>query len=138
MKKQILFVIMAMCATCAMAVSLPSASYSSYTKSVVPEQGYTVGTGTTFINQSTVGVYEGGCTYQAWDGDVGKCQQCCIDEFACGELDYECQIARGDCMDLCGDPLGGLPLDAPTAFLLALVAAYGAVAVYRTKVTKTM
>lgn len=139
MKKQILFVIMAMCATCAMAVGLPSKSYNSYVSNAHAEEGYSISTGTTFVNQATVGAYNGSCNPDSWQSDKNSCKTCCE-----GELDQcaancagnpacmqECFNQNAECHANCENPELGMPLDAPTAFLLALVAAYGAVAVYR-------
>lgn len=139
MKKQILFVIMAMCATCAMAVGLPSKSYNSYVSNANAEEGYSISTGTTFVNQATVGAYKGSCNPDSWQSDKNSCKTCCE-----GELDQcaascagnpacmqECFNQNAECHANCENPELGMPLDASVYFLLALVAAYGAVAVYR-------
>lgn len=138
MKKQILLIVMTLCAISAMAVSLPNTSYSSYASRVTNTDSYTLSVGTKFLNQAVVGTYNGECDQyreggNLWTGDVSACENCCLTSYTCGEEDWDCLDARGLCMDNCGEPLGGLPLDAPTAFLLALVAAYGAVMVYRRK-----
>ena len=142
MKKQILFIVMLMCSLSALAVKLPSDPYRSYEGSVANTATYTIGSGTTFVNSSIVGSYEGICVVDKQNPSaIEDCEACCLREAyipciqqggteeTCGPLNKECFNA---CMGV------SLPLDAPTAFLLALVAAYGAVAVYRTKVTKTM
>ena len=138
MKKQILFVIMTMCATCAMAVSLPTSSYPVYGVGANDEQSYTVNSGTTFINQAIVGAYNGSCQPNNGDNFGNDCYSCCITEI-CPDNEDNCLDESNaasslflTCMKVCsGEYLGQSPLDAPTAFLLALVAAYGAVAVYR-------
>ena len=136
MKKQLLFIEMLMCSLSALAVKLPSDPYNSYAGSVGSSGSYTVSTGTTFINQSTVETYDtGSCTVDKQDPNaIQLCESCCMGdvflpclqdggtEESCGSLYKECY---NNCMG------ASLPLDAPTAFLLALVAAYGAVAVYR-------
>lgn len=133
MKKQILFVIMAMCATCAMAVSLPSNSYNEYAGTRASSNSYTLGQGITFVNSATVGAYSGECgdLEEEWDGDSYSCGKCCDGLYPDDINTEENLAARRECYLACGLPLGDTPLDAPTAFLLALVAAYGAVAVYR-------
>ena len=136
MKKQILFVIMAMCATCAMAVSLPSNSYNEYAGTRASSDSYTLGQGITFVNRATVGAYGGECgsLEDDWAGDSDLCTtECCDPSYPSSDLSEANQAARRECYLACGLPLGESPLDAPTAFLLALVAAYGAVAVYRKK-----
>ena len=137
MKKQILFVIMAMCATCAMAVSLPSSSYNPYVGERGSAEAYTMSAGTQFMNQAVVGAYyKGQCDDhrkggQQWTGDKSSCFICCNGQFPEEDRSEANLEARRECMNMCDLPLGESPLDAPTAFLLALVAAYGAVAVYR-------
>jgi hypothetical protein len=143
MKKQILLIVMSLCAMSAMAVSLPRASYNAYSIPTV-EEGYTLGIGTKIVNFSTVSAgYEGGCTNGSQTyGTV--CFNCCVDD-ACAGIDKSnpTQMAECinsnlylDCMSMCqyGEHLGEEgPLDIPAAFLLALIAAYGAFAVYRRK-----
>ena len=133
-----------MCATCAMAVQLPSKSYNSYTGIAGSNETYTTGFGTQFMNQAVVGAYyqnqcdeyrEGG---QLWTGDISRCFICCNSNFPEDDRSEANLEARRECMNMCDLPLGESPLDAPTAFLLALVAAYGAVAVYRRKTNATV
>ena len=126
---------MIMCATCAMAVSLPSNSYNSYAGTVASSEGYTLGRGTTFVNRATVGAYTGQCGDLEidWAGDSYMCGECCDETFSSSDQSEANLAARRACYLACGLPLGETPLDAPTAFLLALVAAYGAVMVYRRK-----
>ena len=136
MKKQILFVLMIMCATCAMAVSLPSSSYNSYASSVANTDSYKLGSGTMFLNRATGGAYTNQCgdLEEEWDGDSNACGKCYDGYFPDYDNSEENLAARRQCYLACGLPLGDTPLDAPTAFLLALVAAYGAVAVYRKRI----
>ena len=143
MKKQILLIVMTLCAVSAMAVSLPRVSYQSYNASIPTQEGYSLSIGTTFVNHSTVGAYEDVCGADSGFGssDVHKCPSCCTDNAydPCirekGEEAWqECESLQITCINNCEDyALNEYrnPLDAPTAFLLALVAAYGAVAVYR-------
>ena len=116
-----------------MAVSLPSNSYNSYAGTVASSEGYTLGRGTTFVNRATVGAYTGQCGDLEidWDGDSYMCGECCDETFSSSDQSEANLAARRACYLACGLPLGETPLDAPTAFLLALIAAYGAVAVYR-------
>lgn len=140
MKKQILFALCLLYSVCTMAITLPSKSYNAHSLYDTSETGYSLSVGTTFVNQSTVGAYEGMCTKQEGDfiGDGSACMNCCLGEYeACrsnGDSVLDCAIAKDDCNAYCeylslGEERS--PLDAPTAFLLALVAAYGAVAVCR-------
>ncbi len=124
---------MIMCATCAMAVNLPSNSYNSYAGTVANSNGYTLGTGTSFVNRAVVGAYANECgdLEEEWDGDSYSCGKCCDGLFPDNDNSEENLAARRQCYLACGLPLGDTPLDAPTAFLLALITAYGAVAVYR-------
>ena len=144
MKKQILLIVMTLCAVSAMAVSLPRDSYKPYSGSLPSSQGYTLGTGTAILNHSTVGAYEGVCTTQSeWtSGDINPCPACCTTNVFLPCLNEkkdagasECVKLQEQCVDICSLALNDFrtPLDAPTAFLLALVAAYGAVAVCRRK-----
>ena len=131
---------MIMCATCAMAVSLPSNSYNSYAGTVASSEGYTLGRGTTFVNRATVGAYIGDCDLEGeYAGDTDLCAtDCCDAKYPSGDQSEANLAARRACYLACGLPLGETPLDASTAFLLALIVAYGAVAVYRKRMIKTM
>ena len=134
---------MTLCAVSAMAVSLPSVSYKAYSGGIPTQESYSLSIGTTFVNHSTVGAYEDVCGADSGFGssDVHKCPGCCTDNAydPCirekGEEAWqECEALQIKCINNCEDyALGEIrnPLDAPTAFLLALIAAYGAVAVYR-------
>lgn len=136
--------VMMMCAMAAMAVNLPSKVYNEYS-SMGQTMSYTLGTGTTYVNQSLVGAYSGECSGKLANASNGAeygtvCPDCCARELCEGLSASDCQTKLiitgqielwGECMDACEGQY--LPLDAPTAFLLALIAAYGAVAVYRRK-----
>jgi hypothetical protein len=150
MKKQILLVVLMLCSMGAMAVSLPSKSYNVFSGTQGSTGPYTIGTGTTFANTSTVGSYTGTCENAGVNVTFGSvCTNCCAGEIcgattdsevdACEEENFD-NIAWQSCMAACqGEHLGyETPLDAPTAFLLALVAAYSAVAVYRRKTNATV
>jgi hypothetical protein len=145
MKKQILLIVMTLCAMSAMAVSLPSKSYRSYGIENSNEQPYTLSVGTKFVNASAVGArYSGACTNLGKDLDdfTYTCTECCARSI-CEDVETESDINRCEretddatwsyCMTDCAGHHLNQPLDAPTAFLLALVAAYGAIAVYRKK-----
>ena len=132
MKKQLLFVVMLMCAISAFAVKLPSDPYSSYKGSMANTESYRTGTGTSFMNSAVTAGYAGECGEETdYAGDTPACTNCCDMYYPEGDASEANQEARRECYLACGVPLGDSPLDAPTAFLLALVAAYGAVAVYR-------
>lgn len=138
MKKQLLFVVMLMCSLSVMAVSLPKDSYNAYGVSAGSES-YTSSAGATFVNTAVLGTYEGACNPSYWNQDISDCKKCCTSELmqcdmmAAGnkQLEEACMEQNLACHENCENPELGQPLDAPTAFLLALVAAYGAVAVYR-------
>lgn len=141
MKKQVLlFVLMFACWCSAMAVNLPTSSYRMYNTSLDADQTYTIGTGTTFINQAVVGAYTGNCQPQNGDNFGNDCYSCCTAEI-CPSNEDDCSDESKPesslfvtCMGVCsGEYLGQSPLDAPVAFLFAMIAAYGAVAVYRSK-----
>jgi hypothetical protein len=125
-----------------MAITLPSKSYNARSLYGSTDTGYSLSIGTTFVNQSTVGAYEGVCTKQEGDfiGDGSACMNCCLGEYeTCksnGGSILQCAMAKEDCNAYCeylslGEERN--PLDAPVFFLLALIAAYGAVVVYRRK-----
>jgi hypothetical protein len=144
MKKQILLIVMTLCAVSAMAVSLPKASYSSYRGYVPTQDTYSLSVGTTFVNQSTVGAYEDLCGPNSGFSvtDTDPCPKCCQDNVfvPCLQTEgeakaEECYNKQLQCVQNCQYALGEErnPLDAPVFFLLALIAAYGAVAVYRRK-----
>ena len=136
MKKQLLFVLMLMCSLSALAVKLPDNPYKSYPGSNGNSGSYTVSYGTTFVNQADVTPQAvGSCSYDKQNPDIIQlCEECCIGQaylpcFEGGGTEETCGPWYKECYNAC---MGvSLPLDAPTAFLLALVAAYGAVAVYR-------
>lgn len=134
MKKQLLFVVMLMCAISAFAVKLPSDPYSSYKGSMANTESYTSGAGITFMNSAVTAGYGGECgNIDDYYGDSSPCTDCCDGYFPETDFSDANQQARRECYLACGLPLGDTPLDAPIAFLLALVAAYGAFAVYRRK-----
>ena len=136
MKKQILSIVLMLCSVGAMAVSFPTTSHNSY-NSPAAGTAYTIGVGTTFVNQANLRAYEGNCTVdkQATNA-IEQCEQCCIGEvlmpcFGNGGDDETCGPAYKECINAC---IGvSLPLDASTLLLITLIAAYGAVGVYRRK-----
>lgn len=143
MKKQILLALFVMCSMGAIAVTLPSNSYSNYSGSAINTNPYVMETGTTIVNSSTVGAY-GTCIFEEYAKNEAalfdNCSRCCwgspYDECRLTQSESECDKLADTCVNECQHDsmaLGDSPLDAPTAFLLALVAAYGAVAVYRRK-----
>lgn len=108
------------------AITLPSSSYNAYSAGDADES-FTLGVGSTFNNAYlTASTYTGSCTYEAFNGDVGGCQNCCEKEFTCGDYDFDCWDLRGLCIDQCGEPLGGLPLGSPL-LLLPFIAVYAVV-----------
>ena len=139
MKKQILLIVMTLCAVSAMAVSLPRASYNAFVTESNASNSYTLTVGTTFVNQSTVGAYNGSCSPDSWQSDMNSCKTCCTGELmqcdmACAgdkACEQACMEQNLACHDTCEHPELGQPLDAPVFFLLALIAAYGAVVAYR-------
>jgi hypothetical protein len=144
MKKQILLIIMTLFTMSAMAVNLPTNSYRSYGLNTEPSQPYTLSIGTKFINTSTVGAgYSGGCKDLGKDLDDFQtpCTECCARSICDAESDSEireCERNTDDatwsnCMTDCSGVHLNQPLDAPVFLLLALIAAYGAFAVYRRK-----
>ena len=108
-------------ASICMAVTLPTSSFTSFSGSEDAELSYVSDRGISYLG-STLGtkaavVYNGTCTYEAWEGDVSGCKDCCDKEFTCGATDYDCWLLRGACIDQCGEPLGGLPLGTPLILL---------------------
>ena len=107
-------------ASASMAVVLPTSSFTAFSGSENAELSYVSDRGVSFLG-STVdtrsAVYNGTCTYEAWNGDVSGCKNCCDEEFTCGTTDYDCWLLRGACIDQCGQPLGGLPLGSPLLLL---------------------
>ena len=132
MKKQLLFIVMLMCSLSALAVKFPSDSYSSYKGTMANTESYRTGTGTSFMNSAVTAGYGNECgNIDNYYGDTPACTDCCDSYYSEDDASEANQQARRECYLACGVPLGDSPLDAPMAFLLALVAAYGAVAVYR-------
>ena len=107
-------------ASASMAVVLPTSSFTAFSGSENAELSYVSDRGVSFLG-STVdtrsAIYNGTCTYEAWNGDVSGCKDCCDKEFTCGTTDYDCWLLRGACIDQCGEPLGGLPLGSPLLLL---------------------
>lgn len=129
-----------MCATCNMAVTFPSnGTDGSFGEGYEP-----VGSvGPTFANSSVVGSAGVSCAEgnTNWTVDNNECSACCWNTvtYPClteGGNGKECEDLGAKCISDCSEYLGYSPLDAPTAFLLALVAAYGAIAVYRKRMQK--
>lgn len=141
MKKQILLVLMMMCATCAMAVKFPSSGVGGGSTG----EGYEPvgGVGPSYNNSSILGNAGASCAQQTWVSDKNACVDCCknsvtipcMEEILSGvtpdKTGEDCVKLGFECAQVCEEYLGYSPVDAPVAFLLALVAAYGAVAVYR-------
>ena len=131
MKKQILFVLLMVCSMGAMAISLPSSSYNAYSNgSISANEGYTLGTGTSFVNSAVVGAYTSGtCVVDRQDPTfLELCAQCCQGAVLSNggtAADY------GACMTDCSGV--SLPLDASVWMLLLLVSSYMVVALYRKK-----
>jgi hypothetical protein len=118
-------------ASVCMAVTLPTSSFTAFSGSEDAELSYVSESGISFLGSNlgtstTSVVYNGTCTYEAWEGDVSGCKDCCEKEFTCGTTDYDCWLLRGACIDQCGEPLGGLPLGTPL-LLLPFALAYAVV-----------
>ena len=141
-KSLILSIVFWFVTTALMAVSLPSTSY--YRGATMSAETFQtqVSTGVSINGYSLVGAadYENtsACTTEGVKGDPTECQKCCDKSVLTpcedsGEDFYYCGGLNTACIESCTAGTS-LPLDAPTAFLLALVAAYGAVAVYRKRI----
>ena len=140
-KSFILSIVLWLVSTALMAVSLPSSSYTRSFSGSADTYHASMGTGVTFSGFSTVGSGDytktGMCTTEGVQGDPEECKVCCNRDLfvPCmediGDI-VQCGALNTECVESCTKGTS-LPLDAPTAFLLALVAAYGAVAVYRRK-----
>lgn len=136
MKKQLLFVVMLMCSLSALAVKLPDNPYNNYAGSTGSSGSYTVSTGTTFVNQADVSPQAAGtCMVDKQNPNaMDLCEECCVNNVLVpclkeGGTEDSCGPVYKECINSCMGT--SLPLDASVYFLLALVAAYGAVAVYR-------
>ena len=129
-------------ASACFAVKLPTSPYSRGYAGPAENHSFQMGTGISIEGYSVVGSGEYNpysCTTPGVQGDPTDCQTCCekevlipCEEAAGDDFDkiLECGTLNTTCIKSCTNGTS-LPLDAPTAFLLALVAAYGAVAVYR-------
>lgn len=87
-------------ASLALAVKLPSTSYSSYSREVTSTESFTIGTGAAFNNISLfnsntdpIGLECGAAVEEGEDYD--DCAQCCQDRVGEGNTGY------GDCMTSC-------------------------------------
>ncbi len=145
-KSLILSIVFWFVTTALMAVSLPSTSYYRGATNLAETFQTQVSTGVSINGYSLVGTadYENtsACTTEGVKGDPTECQKCCDLEvltpcLEAGDDFLYCGGLNTTCIESCAAGTS-LPLDAPTAFLLALVAAYGAVAVYRKRIIKTM
>lgn len=132
MKKQILFIVLMAFSMSVLGVTFPQ--NVSNNNNIGSEGTQSMVGGVTIHNQTTIGGYSGNCTYETWKGDASACAICCDSELQCEETDDACWDMFSLCMDRCGEPLGGLPLDAPTLLLLALIMAYGAYVYYRNRI----
>lgn len=139
-KNLILSVIFWLVSTALMAVTLPSTSYYRGTTESAETYQTQVSTGVSINGYSLVGAASDGSTncIEANPQDVEVCRICCHEKvlMPCIEENpsdpYLCGQLNTDCIMSCTHG-SSLPLDAPTAFLLALIAAYVAFAVYRRK-----
>lgn len=146
MKKQILLALMMMCATCAMAVKLPSSPYSSIGSSIPSSEGYSISNGTTFVNAAVV-ASGSGCVFPDVKDPIAldtKCSDCC------SPVAEECMNAGGGwesctssssdytkCINDCTteSALGDSPIDASLLVLLMMVASYGVYTYYQKRKT---
>ena len=140
-KSLILSIVFWFVTTVLMAVSLPSSPYyRGATRSAETFQTQ-VGTGVSINGYSLVGTASDEstdvCTGEN-PQDVEPCRICCRDNVLMPCLDenpsdpYLCGQLNTDCIMSCTNG-SSLPLDAPVFFLLMMIAAYGAVVVYRRK-----
>ena len=146
---------MIMCAACAMAVAFPSEGYGSgagSTGGTSESVGGVGGVGPSFNNSAILGNDGASCAQSnpTWTKDANECSNCCFntvsqpcfDEIIADTMagrtpsktTSECESLGTECNRQCQEYLGYSPLDAPTAFLLALIAAYGAYTVYRRRI----
>ena len=146
MKKHILLALMMMCATCAMAVKFPASGVGggSTGEGYQPESGI----GPSYNNSVVLGNAGANCAQQSWVSDENTCVDCCnssvtypcFDEILSGVTPdknaEDCEKLGAECAQVCEEYLGYSPLDSSVYFLLALIAAYGAVAVYRKRMQK--
>ena len=137
---------MMMCATCAMAVKMPSSPYSSIGSSIPSSEGYSISHGTTFVNAAVV-ASGSGCVFPDVKDPVAletKCSDCCwpvAEEcMNAGGSWVSCTSSSSDytkCINDCTteSALGDSPLDASVWILLAMAVAYGAYAYYQKRQT---
>ena len=146
MKKQILLALMMMCATCAMAVKLPSSPYSSIGSSIPSSEGYSISNGTTFVNAAVVASGSGCVFPDVKDPTVldTKCADCgwpvAEDCMMSGGGWESCTSSRSDytkCINDCTteSALGDSPIDASLLVLLMMVASYGVYTYYQKRQT---
>lgn len=144
MKKQILLVLMMMCATCVLGVTLPSNYYSSVTGSVPVSESFTTDAGITYMNASVVGAYDE-CIYdpKVYQNYPDLCTACCEPYFKqCiqeGNKDVSaCLAVQGECVTTCQNnskALGDSPLDAGAWLLLGMIVAYSIFTYYQKRQT---
>jgi hypothetical protein len=133
-KNLILSVLFWFVASSIMAITLPSSSYESFAISDDAEQAYSISTGTTFKNHSTLSTNSyAGCSKDE-SAEIGFCNTCCAEAIGCSPTDYVClkmnELEYGTCMGYCqGTHLGSL--DASVAVLLSMVVAYAGFMFYR-------
>ena len=146
MKKQILLALMMMCATCAMAVKLPSSPYSSNGSSIPSSEGYSISNGTTFVNTAVVESGSGCIIDPATIGSnslYDLCTSCCQPYFLeClmqgNEPAYCGENVNQPCVNKCqedSEALGDSPIDASLLVLLMMVASYGVYTYYQKRQT---
>lgn len=135
-----------MCATCAMAVKLPSSPYSSIGSSIPSSEGYSISNGTTFVNAAVV-ASGSGCVFPDVKDPVAletKCSDCCRPIFQeCFNASHDwdsCTSSSSDytkCINDCTteSALGDSPIDASLLVLLMMVASYGVYTYYQKRKT---
>lgn len=134
-KNLILSVLFWLVTSSIMAITLPSSSYEIFVISNDTEQAYSLATGTTIRNHSTLGSsnYEQTCSKEE-TVEIGNCNNCCATAVGCSPTDYACLASKseeyGACMGYCqGAHLGSL--DANVMVLLSMVIAYASFMYYR-------
>ena len=123
-----------------MAITLPSSSYEMFPISDDTEQAYSLVSGTTIRNHSTLTASNDyGCRKEEVEEIGTTCSDCCLAAIGCKPGDYACiaanQEAYVSCVGACQTPHLG-SLDGFTLSFMCIILAYASFMVYRHKKNK--
>ena len=118
-----------------MAITLPTSSYEMFPISDDTEQAYSLVSGSTIKNHSTLTASNDyGCRKEEVEEIGTTCSDCCLQAIGCSPQDYACiranQQSYVECVGACQTPHLG-SLDGFTLSFMCIILAYASFMVYR-------